>query len=451
MRFKKINKRILLFLLSIAVILSFSIITPTVNLTALTGDDQEKIDSLKEESAELDKKIDSANQKIEELKDDKDKQVEYAQELQDQISVLQTKIDKLQESIDLINGQIDDKNVEIEQKELEIDDLEDKIDENESRIEENRSNISSLYDQLKLRLRQVYMSGGRTSDIETLLCSGSFETFLLKMQMSSAMTKHDNDIVLGIYETIAQINALTQTYQSMITQVEQQKNELEVIKSELKDKRAEVQAQEDEVADAKSEVDDKLSDVQSIIDQLDQESEEYQDLIDSYKREQKNIESEIDGIIAAAARRVISSSGSVPSSFSGGFICPLQYSNLYISSPFGPRVDPVNGNPNGYHGGTDICMWGGTYGLNISAAASGTVIVSSYHYSYGNYVVIQHSDSYQTLYAHCSRLLVSVGESVSQGETIALVGDTGRVTGPHLHFEIRVDGTRVNPMNYISL
>nr|WP_283242784.1 M23 family metallopeptidase [Fumia xinanensis] len=92
---------------------------------------------------------------------------------------------------------------------------------------------------------------------------------------------------------------------------------------------------------------------------------------------------------------------------------------------------------------------GGVFGANIVAAASGTVIQSTSHYSYGNYIIVDHGGGYSTLYAHASQLLVSIGQKVEQGQTIAKVGSTGNSTGPHLHFEVRVNGKHQNPANYV--
>lgn len=110
-----------------------------------------------------------------------------------------------------------------------------------------------------------------------------------------------------------------------------------------------------------------------------------------------------------------------------------------ITSRFGRRS-------RGTHTGLDIATSSGT---PIKAASSGTVIYSGYKGSYGNLVIVAHTDSTQTYYAHCSRLYVSVGQTVSQGETIAAIGSTGNSTGPHLHLEIRVNGVAKNPQNYL--
>jgi murein DD-endopeptidase MepM/ murein hydrolase activator NlpD len=98
------------------------------------------------------------------------------------------------------------------------------------------------------------------------------------------------------------------------------------------------------------------------------------------------------------------------------------------------------------HTGLDIAA---TTGTPIGAAAAGTVTFAGYKGSYGNMIVITHSNGVQTYYGHCSKLYASVGDTVSQGETIAAVGSTGNSTGPHLHLEVRVDGVAYNPQNYV--
>ena len=99
------------------------------------------------------------------------------------------------------------------------------------------------------------------------------------------------------------------------------------------------------------------------------------------------------------------------------------------------------------HTGLDI---GSPSGTSVKAAASGTVIWAGYKGSLGNLVVISHSNGVQTYYGHCSKLLVSAGQKISAGQVIAKVGSTGRSTGPHLHFEIRINGSSINPQSYIG-
>ena len=135
------------------------------------------------------------------------------------------------------------------------------------------------------------------------------------------------------------------------------------------------------------------------------------------------------------------------SSFVGTSIFAWPFENdQYISSRFGTRVDPFTGEVR-THGGTDIAA---PMGTPILASADGTVVAATWHNSYGYYVKIKHNDTYSTLYAHCSALHVSVGQTVSQGQIIADCGSTGNSTGPHCHFEVIQNGVRVDALMFFN-
>ena len=124
-------------------------------------------------------------------------------------------------------------------------------------------------------------------------------------------------------------------------------------------------------------------------------------------------------------------------------------SGVYVSSGYYYRTNPITG-ASEHHGGLDLTA-GGCYGHSVLACASGTVVTATYHYSWGNYILIDHGNGLATLYAHLSGFAVSAGQSVSQGQTIGYVGSTGYSTGPHLHVEVWVNGSRVNPAGYIPV
>ena len=130
----------------------------------------------------------------------------------------------------------------------------------------------------------------------------------------------------------------------------------------------------------------------------------------------------------------------------GMFTWPFE-NDQYISSRFGTRVDPISGEVK-THGGTDIAA---PLGTPILAAADGVVVTATWHNSYGYYVKIKHDDTYSTLYAHCSALHVSVGQTVKQGQVIADCGSTGYSTGPHCHFEVIQNGVRVDALMFYNL
>ena len=137
----------------------------------------------------------------------------------------------------------------------------------------------------------------------------------------------------------------------------------------------------------------------------------------------------------------------VPFIGADGFCSPIgpNWRNI-ITSEFGYRRDPFTGKTKG-HGGMDLAVPTGT---PIRAALPGTVTVSTYNQGgYGYYVMIDHGGGLVTLYGHCSQLIARVGRTVQAGDVIALSGSTGRSTGPHLHFEVRVNGERTNPRGYL--
>ena len=151
------------------------------------------------------------------------------------------------------------------------------------------------------------------------------------------------------------------------------------------------------------------------------------------EKQSKKIESDI-----LAAQRAVEYAG-------GELLYPLP-GHYRITSPYGGRIHPITGVWSN-HGGTDIAAPNGT---NILSSNDGVVIFAGYHYSYGNYIIVDHGGGIATLYAHCSRLLAYEGQAVSKGDPIALVGSTGESTGNHLHYEVRVNGVRKNPMDYLK-
>ena len=133
--------------------------------------------------------------------------------------------------------------------------------------------------------------------------------------------------------------------------------------------------------------------------------------------------------------------------YTGTFTFPLPANVYRITSYYGNRKDPFTGKT-AYHSGYDFACAKGT---KIYAADSGTVVIAKWNGGYGNCVTINHGGGIMTLYGHCSELLVTAGQKVSRGDVIAKVGSTGRSTGNHLHFEVRKNGSVIDPSPYIGL
>ena len=222
-----------------------------------------------------------------------------------------------------------------------------------------------------------------------------------------------------IYESDRDVlNELEDAYD----EIDKRKSEIEAAKTDAEEQKAALEADQAEIAEKKAAIAADAEETQKELDKL-----------------------EADAQALTATIRNQGSSSSNSTYLGGEMAWPApQYTR--ISSYFAGRIDPITGKKSN-HGGLDLAAPGGS---PILAANSGTVIIAGYHYSYGNYVVIDHGGGVSTLYGHSSKLLVSRGQKVSRGQQIAKVGTTGRSTGNHLHFEVRINGQRVDPLPYIT-
>ncbi len=161
--------------------------------------------------------------------------------------------------------------------------------------------------------------------------------------------------------------------------------------------------------------------------------ETYED--DLFDEENEEIESSVKGYLTKEDTEKVSS---VSVTAVNSIIWPASGK---VTSEYGYRTHPISGKY-AMHGGIDI---GAEKGSPIKSVFDGKIIKNGYSNSYGYYVIISHGDNFETLYAHCSKLLLETGDEVKKGDTVALVGNTGKSTRPHLHFEIRIGGCRVDP------
>ena len=215
--------------------------------------------------------------------------------------------------------------------------------------------------------------------------------------------------------------------------------EVEALKATLLEEKEAVILLKEEQGTQKAVLEGLRAESQQIIDDLQEDIDAFEAQYEEAKKAEERARQEAE----AAAK---SGNYNVPANFVGGqFLWPS--ATTYVTSPYGYRIHPVTGAQR-FHSGVDI---GASYGTNIFAANSGTVVVAGYNTGgYGNYVVISHGGGYSTLYAHCSSLLVSAGQQVSKGQVIATCGSTGMSTGPHIHFEIQLNGQTTNPLQYFK-
>ena len=195
----------------------------------------------------------------------------------------------------------------------------------------------------------------------------------------------------------------------------------------------------------KAELDAQRKEAIALVNEINSNENEYKATLDELDKEEERIQAMIVKKSKELAAQQAAQNGGPSNAALGGYIWPV--SSRYITSTFGGRASPGGiGSTN--HKGVDIGRVG--YTSEIYAAKAGTVIVSQYSSSYGNYVVVSHGSGNTTLYAHMSSRKVSVGAYVNQGDVLGITGSTGHSTGPHLHFEITENGTRINPLNYLT-
>ncbi len=197
---------------------------------------------------------------------------------------------------------------------------------------------------------------------------------------------------------------------------------------------------------------EKFKDAEKVIKKLkDKDSNNQEDLaiVEKYDTKTKkftSVEKCVAGLYEEKPQVIVYASTSYSDSFSNGYVnlgmSFVTPTTGIITSRFGSRESIRSSG----HRGIDIA---GSTGTTIRSVAAGTVVTSTYNNSYGYYIRISHGNGVETLYAHCSQLLVSVGDTVSQGQVIAKMGSTGNSTGPHLHLEVSKNGVLCNPQNYV--
>ena len=233
------------------------------------------------------------------------------------------------------------------------------------------------------------------------------------------------------------------------------REETERVKAEYEDTLADLGDKQDELEAEKARLEAEIEEATDLINDLEADIEAAQAEYAANEAAEQALNAQMDAIAAQiaaeeeAARQEAAQNGTdytgPGSTATGSYTWPCP-SCTYITSGYGNRIHPIFGTER-WHSGIDI---GAAAGATVIAADSGTVSVATYSSSYGNYVMIYHSNGTYTLYAHMSSLAVTAGQSVTKGDTIGYVGSTGWSTGPHLHFEIRNSGGTIDPTQFFS-
>ena len=401
--------------------------------------------------AELEAEIEKNKQEIENLENKisaTDGEISENEELQ---GYYYSKLLLQQEGIDLLNNKLYAKEQEIAEKEEEIAAKEIEIVDKERNIEDKKveiakldqENTDNLY-QFGQVMRTMYMND--TDDVLNVLAGSTdfYDIFVKKEIMDNVGEQNQEfmnqllDDIHKLEEDKAQLEEDKVQLEAEKTQLEQDKTDLQAEWTDLDEQKAYANQLANQYTAEYNDVTSHISDLESLKDQYNYQIAVSKEEIDAY---QKKIDEIIRKAQLAASNSVVYDNGA--------WLWPLDPQYTLITTYFG--YDPWRG---GNHGAIDIGN-GGINGEKIYAMKGGEVIVAKTTYTpgydYGMYVVIDHGNGYQSLYAHCSAIYVTVGQMVNQGDTIGLVGSTGWSTGPHLHFEIRKDGSRVDPLEYVDV
>lgn len=369
-----------------------------------------------------------------------------AEDAREQVSSMEDEMEKVQQTLTDLEGLKNDTAAYVRELDLSLEQLgaelssleeqriskEEEIAAAQQELEEARQTEENQYEAMKLRIRYMY-ERGETSYFDILLQSENIADMLNRAEYISQIAEYDRN-QLELYartkEEAAQKEAvLEQEHSELLAVQEATEAKQASVETLLANKQQELQSYEAQIASAENQI------------------SEYEKDIALQEARIKEIEEEIRRQ-EEEARKQAEAAGTTYKTTSLGdinFIWPCPSSSR-ITSGFGGRSSPTEG-ASSNHKGIDI---GASTGSDILAAAGGTVTISTYSSSAGNYIMISHGGGVSTVYMHCSQRLVEVGDTVSQGQVIAKVGSTGYSTGPHLHFEIRSGGGNVDPSLYVS-
>lgn len=381
---------------------------------------------------------------IEELEEQKAEYDAAAEEARQVVDAIQAKIDSVSELKRILDEEANIAVADYEEKQTALDETIFRIEENENKLLEVEEEYQTKHEKLEKRVRDIYING-QISYLDVMFGAQDFGDFLTRMDLLKRVMEQDSELVNAVLDYRKEIIAIGEQLESDRQVQAEQAVIAEDAKNIKLEKVAEQQALIDMMENDKDVYNrqyDEMIAASNQVAQLIQESQ-YRAAAEEARRQQ---EADRQAQIQAQGTYEVSDDGSyqayIPATNSGAMIWPI---NGPITSEFGWRNHPVFGGQR-FHSGVDI---GGDYGLPIHAAQGGVVSHAGWIDGYGNTVMIEHGNGIVTLYGHNESLAVSVGQYVNQGDVIAYCGSTGNSTGPHCHFEVRLNGEPVSPFNYL--
>ena len=322
--------------------------------------------------------------------------------------------------------------IQLNNQEIEL--YDEMIAEKAAELEEAQRLENEQLERYRARVRAMEENGGYNI-LAIISKSDSFSDMLTAMDDVGEIMESDRQL------EDAYIAARENT-ESVKADYEDTRAELEELKAQLKAEQEELEKDIEEAIQIILDLENDLENRQAEYDAIMAAEDAANATIDKLVAE---LEAQRAAEAAAAAAAAGGSSGGGSANASGSFLWPVA-SYVYVSSRFGLRVHPITGKTKS-HTGIDIAS---NQGTAVYASDGGTVTLAGWNGGYGNCIMIDHGNGYVTLYGHLSSISVSVGQTVSQGTTIGAVGSTGNSTGPHLHFEVLKNGTRIDPEQFFS-
>lgn len=436
------NKKIKILTLAIAVIFSsntLALADSTSSLQDKINQNQNDINNLENEKNQINGELENQANDLQGILNQIDAKSKDLDSAKAEVNSYQIKINEVQAEIDKINNEISTAEEEIKTRENLI-----------IQKEEEGKKIKEALDQ---RVRSYYKIDITSNYIYMVLKSENILSLLNNIE--------------NVYRIISLDKSLMESAKNLQKQLEEEKSEISKNLEKIELSKEEVIAKQDELKEAQKEFlvkqefhqskMDELYGLESqksnLISSLTDKQEELEDKIGDLVSYNKQLQQELDSIFDEINNGNNGGGNNSGGENSGGNGIPgdpssetfLRPGYGVVTDEYGPRTNPVTGEA-GFHTGVDL---GDPSGAPVAASKSGVVAYSGWISGYGETVIIDHGNGVQTLYGHNSQRLVSVGQTVARGETIAYVGSTGMSTGPHIHWEIRINGQHTNPMQYV--
>ncbi len=380
----------------LCILLSFIILLVSINFVYAKS-----LSELNEEQDEINSQIEQSKQELEDTQAEKS---------------------NAQKQVDALDAQLTEVTEELANVEKSLQEVTESLAKAEADLEQAIEDKNNQYETLKRRMRFMY-EYGNSSYLELIINAKNISDFFKRVEYLNCIIEYD---------------------QTIFEQYEKTQQEYEQKVAEIEEKKASIESLSEEITAKKQELENSIAAKEQLIATLQSNAETLQEQLDELEKRNEEIKQLIQETKITATT---SSQNEIYATTTTTLQHPVPaYADYPFNDSYGARTSPITGIEE-VHTGLDLKA---TYGTDIVAAESGTVIYSSYMNGYGYTVMIDHGNNLTTLYAHNSSLVVSVGESVERGQVIAKAGSTGYSTGVHCHFEVRINGEHTDPRPYLS-